>query len=159
MELGSGVGLLGIHLLKTCPSIQEYTFTDTNNSVLNFLNFNITLNLSQESSADAAASYKQAMKLGPPSVITSSNADSVIAYYKRPSDKEKQQASVSLRKLDWNHGLPPKWNLRDFDLILGSDIVYERSLIPPLVDVLKSSMELDPRRRAYIACTEKLYDP
>ncbi|CAB4069555.1 EEF2KMT [Lepeophtheirus salmonis] len=124
IELGSGVGLLGIHLLKTCPDILEYTFTDTHHNVLNFLNYNIHLNLTQ-----------------------------TPTYYRIQKDNPEKD-SVSLRKLDWNTGLP-KYNLREFDVILGSDIVYERSLIPPLVGVLKTAMDIDSKRRAYIACTER----
>uniref|UniRef100_A0A0K2TVL2 Uncharacterized protein n=1 Tax=Lepeophtheirus salmonis TaxID=72036 RepID=A0A0K2TVL2_LEPSM len=151
IELGSGVGLLGIHLLKTCPDILEYTFTDTHHNVLNFLNYNIHLNLTQTPSYKD--SYASIMKNGPPTIITPSNNNSLIAYYRIQKDNPEKD-SVSLRKLDWNTGLP-KYNLREFDVILGSDIVYERSLIPPLVGVLKTAMDIDSKRRAYIACTER----
>ena len=47
----------------------------------------------------------------------------------------------------------------DYDIILGSDIVYERSLILPLCKVLKSYLyqkeEDKCQKVAYIACTER----
>jgi methylase of polypeptide subunit release factors len=41
--LGSGVGMLGISLLKTIP-MAEYYFTDCHPKVLNFLKHNIQIN-------------------------------------------------------------------------------------------------------------------
>ena len=47
----------------------------------------------------------------------------------------------------------------DYDIILGSDIVYDRSLIMPLCELLKGylcrEINDDCRKVAYIACTER----
>ena len=42
-----------------------------------------------------------------------------------------------------------------FDVILGSDIVYERSLIKPLCKILKQNLTVASSAVAYIACTER----
>ena len=42
-----------------------------------------------------------------------------------------------------------------FDVILGSDIVYERSLIKPLCKILKQNLRVASSAVAYIACTER----
>ena len=42
-----------------------------------------------------------------------------------------------------------------FDVILGSDIVYERSLIKPLCEILKQNLRVASSAVAYIACTER----
>ena len=48
---------------------------------------------------------------------------------------------------------------QDYNVILGSDIVYERSLILPLCKVLKGYLNIeghdDHEKVAYIACTER----
>ena len=45
--------------------------------------------------------------------------------------------------------------LQTFDVILGSDIVYERSLIKPLCEILKQNLSVASSAVAYIACTER----
>ena len=48
---------------------------------------------------------------------------------------------------------------QEYNVILGSDIVYERSLILPLCKVLKGYLFVEgqgyPEKVAYIACTER----
>ena len=78
-----------------------------------------------------------------------------------------------MEKLDWlkSNGLTkqPGQNIvktdiasqkrQDYNVILGSDIVYERSLILPLCKVLKGYLNIesddDHEKVAYIACTER----
>ena len=49
----------------------------------------------------------------------------------------------------------------EYDVILGSDIVYERTLILPLCKILKSYLHYGTNKGfkniAYIACTERSY--
>ena len=49
----------------------------------------------------------------------------------------------------------------EYDVILGSDIVYERTLILPLCKILKKYLYNDKKdtckKVAYIACTERSY--
>ena len=44
---------------------------------------------------------------------------------------------------------------KTFDVILGSDIVYERGLIKPLCEILKQNLRATSSAVAYIACTER----
>ena len=52
-------------------------------------------------------------------------------------------------------------NCQEYDVILGSDIVYERTLILPLCKILKSYINYGTNKGfktiAYIACTERSY--
>ena len=48
IELGAGSGLLGLALLKYCPSILSYTFTDYSSMILNLLRQNVSLNFSED---------------------------------------------------------------------------------------------------------------
>ena len=79
---------------------------------------------------------------------------------------------ATVEKLDW---LQPKISSKDqirdnktndntiqsknYDIILGSDIVYERSLIMPLCKILKGYLcrgrNDDCQKVAYIACTQR----
>ena len=85
--------------------------------------------------------------------------------------EEGQDIIATVQKLDWlqpnttaiqtkinNSNKEPIPSI-DYDIILGSDIVYERSLILPLCKVLKSYLyqkeEDKCQKVAYIACTER----
>ena len=78
---------------------------------------------------------------------------------------------MSVKKLDWlaqntlkNAGVEDDTKVviqadvsesQTFDVILGSDIVYERSLIKPLCEILKQNLRVASSAVAYIACTER----
>ena len=78
---------------------------------------------------------------------------------------------MSVKKLDWlaqntlkNAGVEDDTKVviqadvsesQTFDVILGSDIVYERSLIKPLCEILKQNLTVASSAVAYIACTER----
>ena len=76
---------------------------------------------------------------------------------------------ASVEKLDWLKSneltkQPGKKDItsqkrQDYNVILGSDIVYERSLIPPLCKVIKGHLYVEGHdgneKVAYIACTER----
>ena len=81
------------------------------------------------------------------------------------------QTTVTVKKLDWltqNTLEKPRIEndtkvvthtdvseSQTFDVILGSDIVYERSLIKPLCEILKQNLRVASSAIAYIACTER----
>ena len=48
LEVGCGVGFLGLHLLKSVPSIKRYIFTDGHEQVLRTVCYNLRLNLSKD---------------------------------------------------------------------------------------------------------------
>ena len=53
LELGSGLGMLGLAVCKKC-AIQRYTFTDCHNHVLNLLASNIHINAKKDSESEEA---------------------------------------------------------------------------------------------------------
>lgn len=156
IELGSGVGLLGMSLLKTM-SPKSYTFTDCHFKVLNFLIYNLKANFPDErDSAKMASEYKVRLKeteFGPPMTIKEDRVSDTSYHFKFGS--EGQEAVV--KHLDWIN-FPSKQETK-YDLILGSDIVYERGLLGPLSKVIRTllvnSSSSEPM--AYIACTERSY--
>ena len=89
LELGAGVGLTGLVLLKKRADLESYIFTDCHPGVLETLKQNIELNVGQNSS----------------------------------------RARVEL--LDWCVG-----GSVEADLIVGADIVFDKDIIPALVNVI-----------------------
>lgn len=89
VELGAGVGLTGLVVLKKRPALKSYTFTDCHAGVLETLRENIDLNLG--------------------------------------SDNSKAQVQL----LDWCVG-----GSIDADLIVGADIVFDKDIVPSLVETI-----------------------
>lgn len=142
LELGSGVGFLGMHLIKSFPKIKSYLFTDTHPQVLKTALFNIRLNFDAKITGDTDL-LRSCSDTGPP---------------KGPQEQFPWHFDDRLRveKLDWTQftGSESAFNQK-VDYILGADIVYERSLIAPLCSVLKKLILNNPEAKALIACTER----
>lgn len=165
MELGSGVGMLGVTLLKAVD-VASYTFTDCNHKVLAFLIYNLGLNfplepppggqLNESQRAEREASRRRHLDEGPPpcpAAVTSGNA--VYSHSlggdgggDSNNNKNDGRAVAQVGRLDWQEGGPPA-NLAPpdgpdddgpdgFDVVLGTDIVYERSLIAPLCRMVRN---------------------
>ncbi|OQR75559.1 putative protein FAM86A 1-like [Tropilaelaps mercedesae] len=90
VELGSGVGLTGLCVLKARPLLESFVFTDCHGDVLRSIEENIEINL--------------------------------------PSGDRRARVQF----LDWCIG----GNIADCDLIVGSDIVFDRDAIRPLVNLI-----------------------
>ncbi|CAB4067448.1 unnamed protein product [Lepeophtheirus salmonis] len=116
LELGSGLGLLGLTLLKNKElGIKSYTCTDTHPNVLNFLLNNAKINL--ENSAEKENNLESWLTSGPPVIVDTLNAD----YTDISIDR------FRVKYLDWTNyeesELP-----EDIDLILGSDLKEQKAL-------------------------------
>jgi hypothetical protein len=74
---------------------------------------------------------------GNPSHVALSDRDNnVLALaYKSSTQLNRARASVSRSSMDWSD--EATWPRQDFDLLIGSDVLYERASILPLVSVLK----------------------
>lgn len=72
-----------------------------------------------------------------PSHVALSDRDAkVLALaYKSSTQLNRARASVSRSSMDWNE--KETWPRQDFDLLIGSDVLYEKASILPLVSVLK----------------------
>lgn len=78
-----------------------------------------------------------ALLYGNPShVALSDNDNGVLSLaYKSSTQLNRARASVSRSTMEWKD--EATWPQQEFDLLMGSDILYERTSIKPLVNVLK----------------------
>jgi predicted nicotinamide N-methyase len=139
LEVGCGVGFLGLHVVKSLPDVASYTFTDGHPEVIKFVNYNIDLNFpSIQKTRSDESQLRSHMHSGPPDVGNSHPISSGCA--------------LIVDQLDWT-----KDHMRDYtvDWILGADVVYERSLIAPLCGVLRRLLKANQSAKALIACTER----
>ncbi len=141
LELGCGVGFVGLHLLKSVP-VQSFAFTDCHPKVLNNVWFNLKLNFENDFTPETLS---LCTKQGP-QVRPMANFPWTL----------REHSHLSVHQLDWTafSSAADVFGSRDFDFILGADVVYERSLIEPLCGVLGAFLQ-GGRAKAYIACTER----
>ena len=147
MELGCGVGFTGLHLLATSNSknIKSYIFTDCHKTVLEAVNFNIMINLTETKPSQEV--LVTSAESGPPSV------DVPFPWSHLTSNGD---CTVLVDKLDWVAIADnTKLGYEGIDLLLGADIVYERSLIQPLVLVMSNILRQNVNAICYICCTER----
>lgn len=72
----------------------------------------------------------------PSHVALSDRDNAVLALaYKSSTQLNRARASVSRSSMDWSE--KTTWPRQDFDLLIGSDVLYEKASILPLVRVLK----------------------
>jgi hypothetical protein len=71
---------------------------------------------------------------GPPTFFHSNNLSGGV-FHQAVIQPGGNVCRVALSQLDWLNYDPKKY--KPFDVILGSDIVYERTLIQPLCHVLR----------------------
>jgi len=129
LELGSGVGFTGISLLKNKQfSARRMIMTDHHDSVLYTLHQNVKANLNIDEH-----DYE-----------TITNKDECIDYmklrfpiqYKFSIGNCERHATVD--KLDWEYFLLNEAKHERFtcDIVIGADIVFDKSVIPHLVNVI-----------------------
>nr|XP_056722495.1 protein-lysine N-methyltransferase EEF2KMT [Euleptes europaea] len=117
LELGSGTGLTGIAICKTCHP-RAYIFSDLHQSVLEELSENIYLN--------GFFLQSECYSLG----------RGKCRYHEAELD-ESQGPCVTVAELDWNLGA--KEQLAEFrvDVIVAADVVYDPNLTQSLVALLR----------------------
>ena len=130
VELGSGVGFTGICLFNhTRCSSSSVILTDHHNSVLRSLYQNVKANLDGHeekcNSGPVKNKYEVGDELNFPVVFTSKTGHT--------------KRSLIIESLDWEQFLQNTTNHRKFscDLVIGADIVFDISVIPYLVGVIK----------------------
>ena len=150
LELGSGAGLLGLSLIKTLNT-KSYVFTDCHFKVLNSLIYNVNLNTGEK---PAESLMRKATEFGPPTKIKESMAKTTSFHRTLDDGRE-----ISVRNLDWVHFDENSFKneVGNVDIVIGSDIVYERSLLPHLCKVVKCLLGDFRASCAIIACTERSF--
>jgi len=111
LELGSGLGLLGLIVCAVCQPAQ-YTFTDHHPQVLDKLQNNINI---------------------PCNLLHSHN--------------------VRVQGLDWDHFSAQDVQDLKADIILAADLVYDPTILAPLVNVLHCLLTSPRAPYAIVACT------
>ncbi|TRY63825.1 hypothetical protein TCAL_04900 [Tigriopus californicus] len=141
LELGSGLGLFGMSLLKQ-RHVKSYYFTDCHPKVLSFLQLNYELNFTDKGMI-GQNDLDQWIETPPQIMPGTSKADS---------------SCVHIQKLDWTD-----FNIQDMpevDVILGSDLVYSVELLPNLAKVIRMALSKssDEHSKAIISCTQRNHD-
>uniref|UniRef100_A0A6I8N442 Eukaryotic elongation factor 2 lysine methyltransferase n=1 Tax=Ornithorhynchus anatinus TaxID=9258 RepID=A0A6I8N442_ORNAN len=113
LELGSGVGLTGLAICKTCGP-EAYVFSDCHSHVLQQLQRNIGLNGFLEE---------------PDSSIPSPSPSSEALSSRRPR--------VAAVELDWALVTPEQLNAFQPDVVVAADVLYDPEVILCLVGVLQ----------------------
>ncbi|CAF0766654.1 unnamed protein product [Didymodactylos carnosus] len=108
LELGSGVGILGLSLLKYIIDIRTFVFSDYSDHVLNLLRQNLSINFPQ---LDCCANNEWTIR------------------------SENDHTKVQIEELDWNQY--DKLTTDLYDLIIASDVIYDPSIIESLIKTLK----------------------
>jgi hypothetical protein len=105
--------------------------------VLNFLVYNMKINFPTPGREDQDDNcYKEMEKCtshGPETLFKESHESEVT--YRQEVQQDNNICDVTIRQLDWS-----KFNSDDFkkvDIILGTDIVYERTILPALCHVIR----------------------
>ncbi|XP_068823361.1 protein-lysine N-methyltransferase EEF2KMT isoform X2 [Capricornis sumatraensis] len=132
LELGSGAGLTGLAICKTCRP-RAYVFSDCHSHVLEQLRGNVLLNgFSLEPSIDAWAQHPG------------------------PHTPEAERPWVTVARLDWDTVTAPQLVAFQPDVVLAADVLYCPETVLSLVGVLRklSTCRKDQRAPdAYVAFT------
>ncbi|XP_033185215.1 protein-lysine N-methyltransferase EEF2KMT isoform X2 [Bombus vancouverensis nearcticus] len=135
LELGCGVGLTGLSIIKTCFP-KQYIFTDCHKIVLEMAFENIQLNL----------------------VCNERKIESALKYDRFKSQLRCNYTDVKIEELRWediNKYVNEQWVLPD--IIIGADILYDTDSFLGLVTGLKGFLSY-PNRCAIIAVTVRNKD-
>ncbi|ELR62177.1 Protein FAM86A, partial [Bos mutus] len=132
LELGSGAGLTGLAICKTCRP-RAYVFSDCHSHVLEQLRGNVLLNgFLLEPSIDAWAQHPG------------------------PHTPEAERPWVTVARLDWDTVTAPQLAAFQPDIVLAADVLYCPETVLSLVGVLRklSTCRKDQRAPdAYVAFT------
>ncbi|XP_014648880.1 PREDICTED: protein-lysine N-methyltransferase EEF2KMT [Ceratotherium simum simum] len=132
LELGSGAGLTGLAICKTCHP-RAYVFSDCHSHVLEQLRGNILLNgLSLE-----------------PDVTTP-------AQHPGHNTHDSESPRVMVARLDWDHVTVPQLAAFQPDVVIAADVLYSPETVLSLVGVLQRLSACQKGQRApdaYIAFT------
>ncbi|XP_069762400.1 protein-lysine N-methyltransferase EEF2KMT isoform X1 [Narcine bancroftii] len=128
LELGSGIGLAGIAICKTCH-LKQYTFSDCHPNVLKQLRKNIIRNNL---------------------LIDSDTWNSKECEGENQSNngsEEIQREKVNIVRLDWGEVTQEQISELQSDIIIATDIIYDPEVIPNLVSVLQKLLVATPGRK------------
>jgi len=157
VELGSGLGLTGITCCMLCHP-QSYTFTDCHSDVLSLLAKNVQHNLGSylESETNSATNTNCKHQSEEEIHFDSVELDVDTSVWDIDASQRyaclKQDQRVRLCHLDWECVKSKLLQKLQSEIILAADVVYDTSIIPALVYVLKKLLH-NKGSSAFIAST------
>lgn len=145
LELGSGLGLLGLILCKLCQP-REVILSDCHDEVIRCLIDNVERNISKQQEEEEEALSERL-------VSSSEGGHAVIDKRKRPCKPWKggqleslvqfNRSNVTVLKLNWETISDESLEAlaSDVDVIIAADVVYDDSIIPALVRNLSGLLD------------------
>ncbi|XP_062914851.1 protein-lysine N-methyltransferase EEF2KMT isoform X1 [Mobula hypostoma] len=119
LELGSGIGLTGIAICKTC-NLKRYTFSDYHSNVLKQLRKNIIRNNLQIDSG------------------IWNTKDCEVEVDSNNGSEEIQRPKVAIVRLDWGAITQEQASELQSDIIIATDIIYDPEVVLCLVSALEN---------------------
>ncbi|XP_067141486.1 protein-lysine N-methyltransferase EEF2KMT isoform X2 [Centruroides vittatus] len=143
LELGSGLGLLGIALCQLVK-FSKYIFSDNSQDVLRILKKNIDLNFYHSEYNKLNVIQKQKEKFNN------------FANFDDGNDVNKPEVSnLTVLPMEWKSATCGEINKYNPDIILGSDITYDPDIFDDLIHVLCIFLKCSKNRKAYLSMTER----
>lgn len=127
LELGSGVGLVGITVGKACGPKKVF-LTDCHNQVLSFLRENVIINFEEVNGDNNVSSLKESV-----------NTNTIVEVCNLPWETISKEVCREIGGID---------------VIIASDVVYDSSLFTSLVGAIKCFLCCGTER-ALLACTKR----
>lgn len=156
LELGSGVGLVGLTIARTCQP-RSVTLTDCHPAVLATLCQNLTQNLPQVTDVNLQNTVKDSDRtfrdsnIADSAVNASDDTGGVCLFSSVLEGRE-----VNVLDLPWEEvGERPSGSP---DVVLGADIVYDSAIFEPLSKALVYFLSRNLESYAVLACTERNKD-
>ncbi|XP_023228641.1 putative protein N-methyltransferase FAM86B1 [Centruroides sculpturatus] len=143
LELGSGLGLLGIALCQLVK-FSKYIFSDNSQDVLRILKKNIDLNFYHPDYNKLNIIQKQKENFNN------------FANFDDGNDVNKPEVSdITVLPMEWKSATCGEINKYNPDIILGSDITYDPDIFDDLIHVLSIFLKYSKNRKAYLSMTER----
>lgn len=150
-------------LLKSEIEMQQYIFSDVHLDVLSAIVANVKLNflLDETRKKENLTSW---LEHGPPKVVTmekkndcENDDDDAATFMSQDLIRNDSVTNVQVKYLDWLNCSESQIKALDFNLILGSDLTYDRQMLGPLALLFKRLIS-EKNCDAFIACTKRQFD-
>lgn len=139
LELGSGIGFLGILVAKKCLPASLFV-SDCHYSVLKQLCKNVCLNINGEILSKCDIDFLDNLENGTTLVEICDNS-----------------CRVGVKKLSWGDLSSTVFG-NNFDIILAADVVYDSTIFEPLWKTFQSIVNLNKNCVIILACTVRNKD-
>ncbi|ODV63576.1 protein-lysine N-methyltransferase ASCRUDRAFT_73397 [Ascoidea rubescens DSM 1968] len=155
-RLIGGLGTTGLRTWEASCFLSNFLINPKNHSfVTNIFNNQTVLEIGSGTSLVSLTLYKNFSSLIKKVIITdgdSSLLDNIVHGNLSLNDIQLPNDKIQVQRLLWND--PDDFSsISDFDVIIGSDLTYDRSIIPDLINLLKKSLNTNKQRFALISAS------